>query len=101
MRSRYAAYALGLADYIIATTHPKNPDAAHDLITRRKNILLFSENTRFDGLKIREFVEKEGDEAFVEFTALLSQLGQDVSFTERSRFLKENGRWLYLNGEIS
>jgi SEC-C motif-containing protein len=101
MRSRFSAYALGLADYIIDTTHPHHEDSQQDLITRRKNILEFSENTRFDGLKIREFIEKSGDEAFVTFTAFLTQNDQDARFTEKSRFLKHKDRWLYESGEMS
>lgn len=96
MRSRYAAYALGLADYIIRTTHPTNLHYSNDLATWKKDILHFSRETRFIGLTIHDWVHGER-EASVTFTAHLSQKNQDVSFTEKSRFVKEAGAWYYQN----
>jgi SEC-C motif-containing protein len=94
MRSRYCAYALNLADYIMATTHPENPRYQADKPAWKKSLQQFSKNTLFDGLTILEFID--GDtEAFVTFRAHLRQHGQDASFTEKSRFLKEGPRWLY------
>lgn len=95
MRSRYCAYALGLIDYIIKTTHPENPDAASDKNRWKKEILAFSQNTRFEKLTILEFTEV-GDRAYVTFFAKLSQNGKDASFMERSQFEKLAGRWLYI-----
>ena len=90
MRSRYAAYALGLADYILGTTHPKNP-----IKQSRASIEAFSQGTSFDGLEIREHTTS-GDQAMVTFLATLSHKGRDASFTETSRFERLLGRWLYL-----
>jgi SEC-C motif-containing protein len=100
MRSRYSAYALGLADYIIVTTHKNNPSYTKDLKSWKKGILEFSQNTLFEGLKIVEFIDGE-NEAFVIFTAYLKQGDNDVSFTEKSRFLKVGDRWLYESGQVS
>ena len=86
MRSRYAAYALGLADYIIATQIPP-PD--------RSGIVEFCKKTRFENLEILDFKE-EGNTATVTFKATLSQDGNDASFTEKSFFEKRDGRWYYL-----
>lgn len=100
MRSRYSAYALGNAEYIIATTHPENPVFTSDQQGWKKNILEFSKNTRFEGLKVEEFID--GTEvAFVTFTAVLRQNGQDATFTEKSRFFRVGGRWLYRDGEMT
>lgn len=96
MRSRYAAYALGLADYIIKTTHRTNPHTLSDLAAWKTQILDFSKNTQFVGLTIVEFTD--GEIAYVTFTAHLKQGNRDVSFTEKSRFLKENGFWTYQSG---
>jgi len=96
MRSRYAAYSLQLVDYIIQTTHPSNELFKKTEKEMRKNILEFSQNTSFIGLEILDFQDGE-KEAFVTFKALLAQKGHDVSFQEKSRFLRENGRWLYVN----
>lgn len=93
MRSRYSAYALKLAEYIMATTHPNNPDYTYDTSTWKNNILQFCDNTNFEGLKVLEFLDGE-NEAFVKFDALLS----GAHFIEKSRFLKVEGRWMYESG---
>lgn len=95
MRSRYAAYALHLADYIIDTTHPENPSYSNKRAEWRKEILQFSQTTSFEGLKILEFIDGEKT-ATVTFTASLKQGGRDTTFTEKSQFAKVNGHWLYL-----
>lgn len=98
MRSRYCAYALGLVDYILRTTHPQNHEAAKPLEERKKEIEQFCKTTVFKGLKILD--AQEGDtRSTVTFTAFLSQAGKDFSFTEKSTFEKVLGNWLYLNGE--
>ena len=89
MRSRYAAYALGLADYILQTTHPQNPQ-----IFTRDQILSFCRITTFVGLDILSFEDGENI-AYVTFTAHLQQEGKDASFTEKSLFEKVEGKWLY------
>lgn len=94
MRSRYSAYALHLIDYIIKTTHPKNPSHATQQDLWRKEILRFSETTSFDGLHI-DSIEEGTTSAYVTFTATLTQSKHDVSFTERSLFEKVDGVWLY------
>lgn len=96
MRSRYSAYALDLPDYIIATTHPRNPAYEKDLETWRKSIVSFSGATHFKKLEIGAFEEK-GNTATVTFTAYLEQAGQDVSFQEKSLFERIDSKWLYLD----
>lgn len=54
------------------------------------------QNVRFVGLEILEEIEGE-DEAFVTFRAILKRNGTDLCFTEKSRFIKEQGRWLFVN----
>ena len=99
MRSRFSAFALNIPDYIIDTTHEDNPQKEDDLVQWKNDLTSFSEQANFDGLKIVEFVDGETI-ATVTFTAYLSQSTQDFSFTEKSTFKKEDGRWLYLNGEM-
>ncbi len=96
MRSRYSAYACGNADYIMDTTHPLNSDYTEDRKTWREEILSFSAHTQFLGLRITESTEEE-EESFVTFEADLSS----GLLKERSRFLKENGRWYYVDGVFS
>lgn len=95
MRSRYSAFALGLCEYIMATTHPNNPDYTEDREKWITSILDFSHNTQFIGLKINDFIDGE-NEAFVTFEASL----ESGLLKEKSRFLKVEGKWLYESGEF-
>lgn len=99
MRSRYAAYALDLPDYIIATTHPDNSNFQTDTEAWREDLHKFSKLTQFDSLTVHEFVDGD-EEAFVTFTAHLRQAGHDNTFKEKSRFKPFDGRWKYIEGEI-
>jgi SEC-C motif domain protein len=102
MRSRYSAYALGLADYIIDTTHKENIGYNEDLKAWKQDLEIYCRATKFDGLKI---VDAQGDEAAttatVSFIAYLRQGEADASFSEKSNFTKVDGRWLYRSGEVS
>ena len=95
MRSRYSAYSLGFVDYILKTTHPNNPDYTVKTSLWKQSILKFSHNTQFLGLKIGEFIDGE-TVAYVTFEAILDS----GSLKEKSRFLKENGQWLYESGSF-
>ncbi|MGA8165505.1 MAG: YchJ family metal-binding protein [Waddliaceae bacterium] len=99
MRSRFAAYAVQDADYIIKTTHPKNPGFKKDLAGWKKEILRFTKRTDFLGLTIADFAD--GDtRAAVTFHAELRQTDKDASFTEKSYFEKVNEKWLYRDGVV-
>ena len=52
MRSRFAAYALGHTDYIMATTDPSGPQFQADAVAWVADIERFSTRTRFRGLTI-------------------------------------------------
>ncbi len=99
MRSRFSAYALGLIDYIINTSHPKNPCFQRSIKELKKEILNFSKKISFENLEITEFLEDK-NQAFVTFIATLKSKGQNVSFTEISHFEKEKGKWLYKDGQM-
>jgi len=99
MRSRYSAYALGLADYIIQTTHPDHPEITKKDWDWREDILTFSRETEFIDLEILSFEEKEKT-ASVTFTASLKQQDKEISFTEKSLFENKDGLWLYKEAEF-
>ncbi|MFA6119172.1 MAG: YchJ family metal-binding protein [Parachlamydiales bacterium] len=99
MRSRFSAYALGLVEYIIKTSHPDNPCFKKDLKTLTKEIKEFCKNTSFENLEILDFEENHKN-AFVTFIAYLKSSNSDISFSEISHFEKLNGKWLYKNGQI-
>ena len=97
MRSRYCAYALGLVNYIIQTTHKNNSSYNPNFPTWKKELKNFCKNTHFENLEILHFEEKE-TLAFVSFIATLKQDSHDLTFTEKSIFKKEGTSWLYLEG---
>ena len=99
MRSRYTAYALNIPDYIIATTHPKNPHYSSDHLSWKREISEFSKNFTFHKLEITDSEEK-GLAATVTFTAHISQPSCDATFTEKSAFEKVKGKWLYLGAQL-
>lgn len=101
MRSRFAAYALGKVGYIMHTTHPQSAHAQANQKEWRLDLKAFCRQTDFLGLQILQAGDVQADVAWVTFHATLMQAGQDVSFTEKSRFEKINGRWRYHSGDLS
>lgn len=99
MRSRYSAYALGNADYIIATTHPDHVERGKPLSKWKSEIESFSKQSRFLSLKVQSFQDGE-DTATVSFSAALEQNKRHTTLREKSLFKKVAGRWLYLSGEL-
>ena len=93
MRSRYSAYSLNLVAYIMKTTYPDGPRYNPDPAAWKRDIELFSQNTRFARLQI---LGAQGD--MVTFRATLFEGQQDVSFTEISVFRQHNGHWKYYSG---
>lgn len=99
MRSRYCAYALGLIDYIIETTHSCHPDHKLNAGARKQSLDTFCKATTFIDLIIHEH-SNHGEFETVTFTATLLQNGNDASFTEKSVFKKELGKLKYFSGEM-
>lgn len=100
MRSRFSAYAMGIADYIIKTTHPASPLYQEDIAEWTESILKFSRESTFRSLEILEFTEGSPFSS-VTFAAHLSKKRRNTSFTEKSYFELLNGRWFYRNGLIA
>ena len=91
MRSRYSAYVLKLEDYLLATWHPD---------TRPAGLNLAEDNTKWLGLEIVEHLAQSADTATVEFVARYKISGRAGKLHEISRFVRINGKWLYLDGEF-
>ena len=89
MRSRYAAYALHLIDYLIATTHP-DIRGLHD----KKDIESWSKQNIWLKLEIISAINDK-----VEFKAYYQSDGTNFIHHENSTFKMENKRWYYLSGE--
>jgi SEC-C motif-containing protein len=93
MRSRYCAYVLGLADYLLATWHPDTRPPRLDFSGAGE--------TRWLGLELRRHHQLDDDRATVEFVARYRIGGASAHrLHEISRFVRENGRWFYVDGEF-
>jgi len=95
MKSRYSAYAVGDAKYIIKTTHPENPEYQEELKAWQKSIENFCKENSFLGLEIESY-EQAKEYSFVTFKAYFAE----GELCEKSRFVQNRGLWLYLDGEI-
>jgi SEC-C motif-containing protein len=103
MRSRYAAFALGLGDYLVGTLVSDHPDRAGDLSALSRALSHAKDTQRFLGLRILDsgIDGDRGDRGFVVFHARIFERGADRSFSERSRFRLEDGAWRYEGGDVS
>jgi SEC-C motif-containing protein len=99
VRSRYSAFALGLGDYLVKTLAEDHPDRAVAADALSRELARAKDRQRFLGLTILD-TRADGDDAEVTFHARIFERGQNRSFTERSRFVREEGRWRYAEGEI-
>ena len=89
MRSRYSAYVLGLEDYLLATWHASTRPAALHLGAGAQ--------AKWLGLEVRAHAAGD-DTATVEFLARCRIGGRAQRLHEVSRFLREDGRWFYVDG---
>lgn len=92
MRSRYSAFVLRLEAYLFDTWHPR---------TRPAGIRLLQQDPppKWLGLSVKRATE-DGDRAEVEFVARYRTGGGPATrMHEISRFVREGGRWYYLDGD--
>jgi SEC-C motif-containing protein len=89
MRSRYSAFAVGDAAYLLATWHP----------TTRPRTLELDPHQRWTRLDI--VGERRGGPAdaagVVEFRAHYRRNGDDGELHERSSFVRDDGEWRYVD----
>ena len=90
MRSRYSAFALNNASYLLATWHSSQRPAELTLETGGKWL----------GLEIKQHRVTGADTAEVEFVARFRVGGKAVRQHECSRFVHEEGRWFYVDGDV-
>jgi len=94
MRSRYAAFVIKDADYLIKTWHPSCQAA--DL---RQEIEAGFANTQWLGLTQYETAPgSTPNEGFVSFVARFIEHNKPGAIIERSRFILEGGQWYYIDG---
>jgi SEC-C motif-containing protein len=90
MRSRYSAFVLQDAAYLRATWHASTRPASLD----------FDPSAKWLGLDVRAHQATGADTAEVEFVARYRVEGRAVRLHERSRFVREDDRWYYVDGDL-
>jgi len=90
MRSRYSAFMMQNEAYLLSTWHPSTRPAS----------IPFEAGTKWLGLTIKDSTMIDPDHAEVEFVARYRVGGASAARGhERSRFVREEGRWLYVDGK--
>ena len=90
MRSRYSAFVRDDVPYLLATWHA----------SRRPEALTLEAGAKWLGLDIRQHRMTGEHCAEVEFVARFRVGGRAVRQHERSRFVREGGRWYYVDGDV-
>ena len=91
MRSRYTAFVLANRNYLIATWHPEQCPVD----------LQLGPGVKWLGLEVRHHKQIDDSHAEVEFVARSRGTGgKGQRLHERSRFVRDNGRWYYLDGDL-
>ena len=91
-RSRYCAFTMRLEPYLFETWHAR---------TRPKDICLlrYDPPPKWLGLDVKRS-STDGDKAEVEFVARYRAGGGPATrMHETSRFVREGGRWYYVDGD--
>ena len=91
MRSRYSAFAVGDAGYLLGTWHPATRPASLEL----------DPTVRWTGLDVLAVADGGllATEGTVEFRAWYRHEGRTGSQHEVSRFSRVDGAWRYLDGD--
>lgn len=90
MRSRYSAYVLGDEPYLQASWHPSTRPAQTAMDATAKWL----------GLEVRAARQTGEHSATVEFVARCRFAGGAQRLHEISRFVREDGRWFYVDGSF-
>lgn len=92
MRSRYSAYVLGLAQYLLDSWHPETRPSTLNLIEQIP--------TKWLGLNIKRFEQTSETSAIVEFIARYKIGGQKAERLHEVSQFQLIDRWYYVLGEI-
>ena len=90
MRSRYSAYVLGLEPYLLASWHASTRPAELGL----------EDGIKWLALEVKRHQVQDASHATVEFVARYRSQGRGQRLQECSSFVKEDGRWFYVDGLI-
>lgn len=92
MRSRYTAFTRRDAAYLLRTWHDSTRPVTLDLDE--------DPTPKWIGLKILSRSQPDGNNAQVEFLARYRVGGRARRLHENSRFVREDGLWYYVDGDI-
>lgn len=91
MRSRYTAYACAAADYLVETTHRSTRE-----FHTKASILEWAQSNQWVKLEVLNATEFT-----VEFKAFYLDTAMKMNMHhEFSTFIKENGKWFYVDGSF-
>jgi len=92
MRSRYDAYVALDTEWLLATWHPSTRPASLEL----------DPSIKWLGLDVKGHCATDDTHAEVEFVARFRVGGGRAQrLHERSRFVREGGRWYYVDGDVT
>lgn len=91
MRSRYTAFVRGDVAHLLATWHASTRPASMDV----------DERVKWLGLEVKRHTPIDEDHAEVAFVARSRLQGRGQRLHERSRFVREDGHWFYVDGDLS
>jgi SEC-C motif-containing protein len=90
MRSRYSAFVLENAGYLISTWH----------VSQRPTSLEFEPSVKWLDLQVQNHTVVDATHSEVTFVARQrDRTGRAIRLHERSRFVSENGCWYYVDGD--
>lgn len=89
MRSRYTAFVRGDVAHLLVTWHA----------SQRPGRLELDEDVKWLDLEVKRHTPIDDTHAEVEFVARSRVQGRGQRLHERSRFVREDGYWYYVDGE--
>ena len=92
MRSRYSAFVLDLRPYLLASWHAS---------TRPADLEPPEPGLKWLGLDVKRTAMLDAAHGTVEFIARSKLGGRAHRLHEVSRFVRENGEWFYVDGDLS
>ncbi|MDD4964443.1 MAG: YchJ family metal-binding protein [Gallionella sp.] len=92
MRSRYTAYTLMNEVYLLSTWHRSTRPVVLNLAAELP--------TKWLGLDVQTHQQQDAEHATVAFVARYKVQGRAQRLHELSRFVREDGRWFYVDGDV-
>jgi SEC-C motif-containing protein len=96
MRSRYSAFCVNNHEYLKQTHHPSQRNNKDE-----ENLVATMDSIQWHRLTIVKGDQGQNqNQGYIEFIAHYSEHQQPGLLHEKSRFIKENEQWFYIDGKI-